>query len=125
MITSYDFLGPADWKLLDQLGAATTNRPGAHAIKLRPLPGWPFAWLLHPGLTDGLTVADTTSLARLEEAGLIDIDQKSGSQRAGQEILLTPRGEAAHKRRMYSGGHDGWSSHAGDISDQHGGGGWD
>lgn len=116
MTISYDSLSPADWKLLDQVGAATTTHAGAGAIKLRPLPGWPFAWLLHPGLTDGLTVAETASLTRLEEAELIAIHQKSGSQRAGQEVLLTPRGEAAYKRRIYAGGLDGRSSHAGDRS---------
>lgn len=122
MIFSNDSLDPADWQLLDQIAAAITRHAGMHTIKVRPLPGWPFAWLLHPGLTDGLTVADATSLFRLEEAGLIDIEQRSGARRAGQEILLTDHGKAAFKRRVYPGGHDGTAALQGDFSKRRDGG---
>ena len=99
MNQSINSLRSIDWQLLDTIGAALTGIAQDIPIEHRPLQGWPFAWLLHPGFNDGLTVGDSTSLYRLQDTGLINVFQAPDS-RSGDSIVLTRRGRELLARRL-------------------------
>lgn len=107
MTLSFESLRSTDWALLDQMGSALLRDNNATPIEYRPLRGWPFAWLLHEKFVDGLTVADSTSLYRLQRAGLVSVVEWPDTQRV-PGIQLTQRGlELVHRRLDGTGRHGG------------------
>ena len=92
-------LRQSDWALFDSMSAALDDVPQDNAIEYRPLNGWPFAWLLHPGFNDGLTVGDSSSIYRLRETGLISVYQVPAA-RHEDRIALTPRGWNLFEQRQ-------------------------
>jgi hypothetical protein len=98
-------LRQTDWDLFDSMSAALGDMPQGDAIEYRPLNGFPFAWLLHPGFNDGLTVGDSSSIYRLRETGLISVYQTPEARQEGR-IALTPQGRNLfEQRRQMPAGH--------------------
>lgn len=98
-------LRQTDWDLFDSMSAALEDVPQGNAIEYRPLNGFPFAWLLHPGFNDGLTVGDSGSIYRLRETGLISVYQTPAARQEGR-IALTPQGRNLfEQRRQMPAGH--------------------
>ena len=116
MTFSLDTLRSADWALLEQMGSALLSDSSNTPIEYRPLRGWPFAWLLHDRFADGLTVADSTSLYRLQGAGLVSIVEWPNVER-DSGIELTRRGRDLVHRRLDKSGWAGLSALVGNNMD--------
>jgi hypothetical protein len=97
MSRSHGELRTEDLEFLDTLGAAISGDHTSVPFECYPLPGWPFIWLLHPGLPDGMRVADLESCSRLEETGFIAFIQDQES--AYCHAVLTEEGHACYRRR--------------------------
>lgn len=91
MNSTLDSLQSIDWRTLDLVGSASTPQMQETRIELRQVVGWPFAWLLHPGIANGLAVADTRALLNLQQAGLLVITS-AGSNDGVQFLTLTRYG---------------------------------
>lgn len=89
MTLSIERLRSEDWRQFDQLGEAFATSSRDVPMEIRSLDGWPFAWLLHPEVRDGLAVADTRVLHRLHEAGLIDVQTSMAQPNRQHVISLT------------------------------------
>jgi hypothetical protein len=84
-------LDPTDSQLFDQLAQALRQPSQPTYVESRRVAGWPFAWILHPGLADGLTVACTASLSRRVDAGFIAVHGQQSPEGA-ETIALTELG---------------------------------
>lgn len=60
-------------------------------MEVQQVVGWPFAWLLHPGIDNRVVVADTRILLRLQQLGLLVIT-RSDVDGAPQFLTLTELG---------------------------------
>lgn len=77
-------------KLLALASQATTDLV---TFEYRAVQGYPFGWLLHPGLDDGACVVTTDSLLALTEGGCIECDADPATS-AAVRCFLTDQGKA-------------------------------
>lgn len=84
-------------ELLKTLGDAASA--GGDRFRYRPIPGYPFFWLFHPGLPDGLSVAAYASLVALERADLVRFEPPENGFRP-IHFVLTCKGSECYSRIM-------------------------
>lgn len=79
-------------RILLELGRAVINANSLQRFEYQFVDGYPFAWLLHPGLRDGVIMAGYAQLRFLDHLGYIDFPFDDPSQCG--DFILTPSGLA-------------------------------
>lgn len=74
-MTTAGNLRPDARALLQRLVDASTSRPGT-PFEYRPVHGYAFGWLLHPGFIDGTRLSSHQVISELEANRLIDFQQR-------------------------------------------------
>jgi hypothetical protein len=77
---------------LIELGQAAISANSLQRFEYQLVNGYPFAWLAHPGLRDGVIMAGYAQLLFLKHLGYIDFPCDDPSQCGN--FILTPAGLA-------------------------------
>jgi hypothetical protein len=78
--------------LLNTLGRAANASGNLRTFEYQSISGYPFGWVVHPGLRGGFSVIDTDILLVLDLIGLLQV--RHGDDGTGVTLMLTDAGLA-------------------------------
>lgn len=84
-------------ELLKTIGHAASAGGDRFRFEYRPLPGYPFGWLFHPGLRDGLSVVASADLTALEHTDIVRLEPQGDGFRV-IHFVLTSNGWECYAR---------------------------